>query len=137
MRKRKQTTPLLSSLTTSMLCASLVAAAGAHGFYQKYNTDSWSQPAIAVLMQGLANRDYPWNGSGASADSGNAAIPSVSQSNTEGFPVAYIDQTVSTGSRTADPSVSFDGQPMDTSNSLNRQADSAFPDNASGKYSAA
>ena len=96
MKKRKQTTPLLSTLTISMLCTSLAAAAGAHSIYQKYDTDGWSQPVIAVLMQGLANRDFPWNNAGASAGSGNAAIPSANQPNTDGLPVAIVGQPDST-----------------------------------------
>lgn len=96
MKKRKQTTPLLSTLTISMLCTSLAAAAGAHSIYQKYDTDGWSQPVIAVLMQGLANRDFPWNNAGASAGSGNAAIPSANQPNMDGLPVAIVGQPDST-----------------------------------------
>ena len=96
MKKRKKTTPLLSTLTISMLCTSLAAAAGAHSIYQKYDTDGWSQPVIAVLMQGLANRDFPWNNAGASAGSGNAAIPSANQPNTDGLPVAIVGQPDST-----------------------------------------
>ncbi len=96
MKKRKQTTPLLSTLTVSMLCTSLAAAAGAHSIYQKYNTDGWSQPAIAVLMQGLANRDFPWNNAATNAGSGNAAIPSANQPNMDGLPVAIVAQPDST-----------------------------------------
>ena len=92
MKKRKQTTPLLSALTISMLCTSVAAAAGAHGTYQKYDTDGWSQPAIAVLMQGLANRDYPWSNAG----SGNAVIPSANQPN----PVDYMEPPEATASHT-------------------------------------
>lgn len=92
MKKRKQTTPLLSTLTISMLCTSLAAAASAHSIYQKYNTDGWSQPVIAVLMQGLASRDLPWNNTGTSAGSGNAAIPSANQPNMDGLPVAIVGQ---------------------------------------------
>ena len=55
MKAQKHPTPLLSALTASMLCASLLAGISAHSIYQKYNTDGWSQPAIAVLMQGLAH----------------------------------------------------------------------------------
>lgn len=57
MKVQKHPTPLLSALTASMLCASLLAGISAHSIYQKYNTDGWSQPAIAVLMQGLAHHD--------------------------------------------------------------------------------
>ena len=75
-----------------MLCTSVAAAAGAHGTYQKYDTDGWSQPAIAVLMQGLANRDYPWSNAG----SGNAVIPSANQPN----PVDYMEPPEATASHT-------------------------------------
>ncbi len=96
MKKRKQTTPLLSALTISMLCTSVAAAAGAHGTYQKYDTDGWSQPAIAVLMQGLANRDYPWSNAG----SGNAVIPSANQPNPVELPVDYMEPPEATASHT-------------------------------------
>ena len=56
MRTRKHTTPLLSALAASMLCASLTAAVSAHGAFEKYDTDGWGQPIISVLMQGLAHR---------------------------------------------------------------------------------
>nr|WP_300662120.1 GDSL-type esterase/lipase family protein [uncultured Acetatifactor sp.] len=60
MKKRKNTTPLLSALAASMLCASLVSTVSAHGIYEKYNAGGWSQPSISVLMQGLAHGGSPW-----------------------------------------------------------------------------
>ena len=101
MKKRKQTTPLLSALTISMLCTSVAAAAGAHGTYQKYDTDGWSQPAIAVLMQGLANRDYPWSNAG----SGNAVIPSANQPNPVELPVDYMEPPEATASHTGNADI--------------------------------
>lgn len=59
MKKRKNTTPLLSALAASMLCASLVSTVSAHGIYEKYNAGGWSQPSISVLMQGLAHGGSP------------------------------------------------------------------------------
>ena len=52
--------PLLSALTVSMLCANFIATASAHSIYQKYDTEGWSQPAISVLMQGLAHHNSSW-----------------------------------------------------------------------------
>lgn len=82
MKRHKKTTPLLSAIALSMLCSSLAAAVGAHSIYRNYNTDGWSQPAIAALMQGIANHDYPWSSTGNA--SGNANAPSHNQSGMEG-----------------------------------------------------
>jgi hypothetical protein len=48
MKKRKNTTPLLSALAASMLCASLVSTVSAHGIYEKYNAGGWSQPLSLI-----------------------------------------------------------------------------------------
>lgn len=132
MKKRKQTTPLLSALTISMFCTSLAAAAGAHSIYQKYNTDGWSQPVIAVLMQGLANRDFPWSNAGTSAASGNAAIPSANHPNMDGLPVAIVGQPGSTVTGSGNDAA---GQAAAGNqwNSTNGQSGTAAPDKSPDK----
>ncbi len=134
MKKRKQTTPLLSTLTISMLCTSLAAAAGAHSIYQKYNTDGWSQPAVAVLMQGLANRDFPWNNTGTGAGSGNAAIPSANWPNMDGLPVAIVEQSGATAAGSGN-NVAGQTTAGNQQNSTDGQSGTAAPDNLPGGQS--
>ncbi len=91
MRTRKHTTPLLSALAVSMLCASLTATISAHGIFEKYDTDGWGQPIISVLMQGLAHGDSFWEPGGADAQS-NATLLASSQSNTGEMPDVLAGQ---------------------------------------------
>lgn len=79
MKTQKHSTPLLSALAASMLCASLFAGVSAHSIYQKYNTDGWSQPLIAVLMQGLAHHDAVLPSSNARTDVAKASGQSGSR----------------------------------------------------------
>ena len=71
MKKRKCKLTLLSALTVSMLFANLAAAVSANGIYQEYDVDGWSQPAITVLMQGLAHQGPPRTSQSISSVSGN------------------------------------------------------------------
>ena len=91
MRTRKHTTPLLSALAASMLCASLTAAVSAHGVFEKYDTDGWGQAIISVLMQGLAHRDSFWEPGGADAQD-NSLLLASSQSNTGEIPDVLAGQ---------------------------------------------
>ena len=91
MRTRKHTTPLLSALAASMLCANLTAAVSAHGVFEKYDTDGWGQPIISVLMQGLAHRDSFWEPGGADAQD-NSLLLASSQSNTGEIPDVLAGQ---------------------------------------------
>lgn len=95
-------TPLLCALTVSMLCTSIVSAVGAHGIYQKYDTEGWSQPVVAVLMQGLAHQKYPWNAS-PDTGSGTSSIAAGSQSDTLDLPVSYMEQPDTPPSRDTSP----------------------------------
>ncbi|MCI9142154.1 MAG: hypothetical protein HFH87_05945 [Lachnospiraceae bacterium] len=79
MKTQKHPTPLLSALTASMLCASLFAGISAHSIYQKYNTDGWSQPVIAVLMQGLAHHSTASASVGAYVDIANISGQSLTE----------------------------------------------------------
>ncbi len=106
MRTRKHTTPLLSALAASMLCASLTATISAHGVFEKYDTDGWGQPIISVLMQGLAHRDSFWEPGGADAQD-NSLLLSSSQSNTGEIP------DVLAGQREASISGSVSGRQQD------------------------
>lgn len=76
MKTRKHTTPLLSALAASMVCTSLVSALTAHGAYEKYDTEGWGQPIIAVLMEGISHQgdSYPLS---ASSQSSTGEIPDV------------------------------------------------------------
>ena len=124
-----------------MLCTSLVASVGAHGIYQDYNTDGWSQPAIAALMQGMANHVYPWNGTGA----GNAP---TKQPGTEGLPgpVTGQDGLTAAGQKGSAGVGSFSGQTKDANpggsygqdgdgvpGSTHGQAEDGFPGNLYGQ----
>lgn len=90
-RRQAHGTPLLSALAVSMLCTSLASAVGAHSIYQKYDTDGWSQPVVTVLMQGLANHQYPWNTS-ARTGTGGPSVAAGSQANTGELPVSFVEQ---------------------------------------------
>lgn len=57
MKKRKRKPTLMISIMTSILLVSAASTVSANGIYQKYNTDGNSQPAVAVLMQGLSQRN--------------------------------------------------------------------------------
>lgn len=111
MKTQKHPTPLLSALAASMLCASLFAGVSAHSIYQKYNTDGWSHPLIAVLMQGLSHHDAVLPFSNARTDVAKAS----------GQPVNRTPQQLS-----------FKGQkaalPDDTDTSV-RQPDTVIPGN--------
>ena len=71
MKKKKCRMTLLSSLTLSMLFTNLAAAVSANGIYREYNVAGWSQPAITVLMQGLAHQGAPRTPQTIPAVSGN------------------------------------------------------------------
>lgn len=85
MKTRKHTTPLLSALAASMLCANLVATVSAHGVYEKYDTEGWGQPMIAVLMQGLSQEGSLWEPAD-KATGDNPALLASSQSSTVEIP---------------------------------------------------
>lgn len=61
MKRRKRKPILLISTVASMMLISAASTASARGIYQEYNTDGISQPAVAVLMQGLSHKVYPWD----------------------------------------------------------------------------
>lgn len=79
MKTRKHTTPLLSALAVSMLCANLVATVSAHGIYEKYDTEGWTQPVITVLMQGISHQ-------GIGGPGGNSSLSASSEFNTGELP---------------------------------------------------
>lgn len=60
MRKQKRMPLLLIYILASMLFVNITAAVSAGGIYEEYNTDDFSQPVVAVLMQGLSHRVWPW-----------------------------------------------------------------------------
>lgn len=74
-----------------MLCASLVSTVSAHGVYEKYNTEGWSQPIISVLMQGLAHDGSPWKIDDKSGD--GSSLLADSQTNTGELPDALAGQS--------------------------------------------
>lgn len=57
---------LLIAVLASILLMDITATVSAHGIYQEYNTDGFSQPVVAVLMQGLARSGRPWKEGGSS-----------------------------------------------------------------------
>ena len=71
MKKKKYRTTLLSALAVSMLFTNLAAAVSATGVYREYDVDGWSQPAITVLMQGIAHQGAPRTAQTIPAVSGN------------------------------------------------------------------
>lgn len=91
MKTRKHTTPLLSALAASMLCANLVATVSAHGVYEKYDTEGWGQPMIAVLMQGLSQEGSLWEPAD-KATGDNPALLASSQSSTVEIPDVLAGQ---------------------------------------------
>ena len=127
MKRHKKTTPLLSAIALSMLCSSLAAAVGAHSIYRNYNTDGWSQPAIAALMQGIANHDYPWSSTGNA--SGNANAPSHNQSGMEGQVNSAPDGSAGLADASPDGSAGLAGTSPDSSSG---QAGTS-PDGSSGQ----
>ena len=122
MKIRKHTTPLLSCLAASMLCANFVAALSAHGAYQEYNTDGWGQPIIAVLMQGLSHQR---------TDSGSSVLASGKSSTGEipdvlaGQPDPGVSGSVSGGPVNGSGDASGDRQGVGTSGSGNNTGDSS------------
>ncbi|MCI9337122.1 MAG: hypothetical protein HFH93_06195 [Lachnospiraceae bacterium] len=122
MKIRKHTTPLLSCLAASMLCANFVAALSAHGAYQKYNTDGWGQPIIAVLMQGLSHQRTDSGFSVlASGKSSTGEIPDV----LAGQPDPGVSGSVSGGPVNGSGDASGDRQGVGTSGSGNNTDDSS------------
>ena len=120
MKIRKHTTPLLSALAASMLCANFVAALSAHGAYQKYNIDGWGQPIITVLMQGLSHQR---------TDSGSSVLASGKSSTGEipdvlaGQPDPGVSGSVSSGPGNGSGDASGDRKSMETSGSGNNIGD--------------
>ena len=120
MKIRKHTTPLLSALAASMLCANFVAALSAHGAYQKYNIDGWGQPIITVLMQGLSHQR---------TDSGSSVLASGKSSTGEipdvlaGQPDPGVSGSVSSGPGNGSGDASGDRKGMETSGSGNNIGD--------------
>ncbi len=91
MKTRKHTTPLLSALAASMLCANLAATVSAHGVYEKYDTEGWGQPVIAVLMQGLSHGSSSWEPADKTTGDDSALLAS-SQSSTVEIPDVLAGQ---------------------------------------------
>ena len=120
MKIRKHTTPLLSALAASMLCANFVAALSAHGAYQKYNIDGWGQPIITVLMQGLSHQR---------TDSGSSVLASGKSSTGEipdvlaGQPDPGVSGSVFGGPGNGSGDASGDRKGMETSGSGNNIGD--------------
>ena len=120
MKIRKHTTPLLSALAASMLCANFVAALSAHGAYQKYNIDGWGQPIITVLMQGLSHQRKDGGSSVlASGKSSTGEIPDV----LAGQPDPGVSGSVSSGPGNGSGDASGDRKSMETSGSGNNIGD--------------
>ncbi len=120
MKIRKHTTPLLSALAASMLCANFVAALSAHGAYQKYNIDGWGQPIITVLMQGLSHQRKDGGSSVlASGKSSTGEIPDV----LAGQPDPGVSGSVSSGPGNGSGDASGDRKGMETSGSGNNIGD--------------
>lgn len=61
MKRRTHSPILLTSVFASMLLVSAASTVSARGIYQEYSAENPSQPAVAVLMQGLSHRVYPWD----------------------------------------------------------------------------
>lgn len=92
-----------------MLCANLAAAVSAHGVYEEYDTDGWSQPVISVLMQGLSHQDSPRKSEKQNRE--NSFLPTDIQTATGELPDVYapksapdISGTTLTGQDDAAPS---------------------------------
>ncbi len=120
MKIRKHTTPLLSALAASMLCANFVAALSAHGAYQKYNIDGWGQPIITVLMQGLSHQRKDGGSSVlASGKSSTGEIPDV----LAGQPDPGVSGSVFGGPGNGSGDASGDRKGMETSGSGNNIGD--------------
>lgn len=74
MKKQKRMPLLLISLLASMLFVSLASSVSAYGIYQEYYTGDFSQPSVAVLMQGLSHHVYPWSFGNPNGASGNTQL---------------------------------------------------------------
>lgn len=93
MKTRKHMMPLFSALTASMLCVNFIAFVSANSIYRKYDTDGWSQPAVSVLMQGLAHRDSPRDPAGNRPENEPPFLPTGSQTASVELPDAYASQS--------------------------------------------
>lgn len=74
-----------------MLCANLAATVSAHGVYEKYDTEGWGQPVIAVLMQGLSHGSSSWEPADKTTGDDSALLAS-SQSSTVEIPDVLAGQ---------------------------------------------
>ncbi len=75
-KTQKQSPTLLILIIASIFFISIASSVSAHGIYQEYDTEGISQPAAAVLMQGLSHHVYPWDAWG--KDSGSSQLASLS-----------------------------------------------------------
>ncbi len=61
MREQRYTPTLFILTFASILLVGIVSTVSAKDIYQEYNKDGLSQPAAAVLMQGISHHVYPWD----------------------------------------------------------------------------
>lgn len=95
MKKQKHMPLLLISVLSSMLFVSLVSAVSAQGIYQEYNTGEFSQPSVAVLMEGLSHQVYPWSRESQSFNPGRIQLAEGGSSLPESQPVSDPSDTPS------------------------------------------
>lgn len=60
-KAQNQSPLLLILIMASIFFVGITSSVSAHGIYQEYDTEGLSQPAAAVLMQGLSHHVYPWD----------------------------------------------------------------------------
>lgn len=128
MKTRKYMTPLLSAIAASMLCANLAAVVSAHGVYQKFDTEGWSQPIISVLIQGLSQSGPVWEPADRNTKDSSPSLLASSQSSTGEIPDVLAGQPETavsvglSGNGQADPDA---GNPdHNANNQLNPNANS-------------